>query len=221
MRGLPREERDRRREHGRRGDQPPQAGGVDRGQGRQLRAGALAHLLAAGEPGTAGGAVALAGGAEQLVHLVRPVRVAAVGALDALVAAPALGHLAEAARTRVQQRLERLPGAAAGRAPVVDRGQLMRLPRPVLDAGAVAGRTETHGAQPAPPCYRHQAAARSGTRTRPRPTRSSAIWTPFVAAPLRRLSATTNRLSPLRRDASSRMRPTRTSSVPDAADGRG
>src|SRR6185312_2565935 len=162
-----------------------------------------------------------AGGAEQLVHLVGPVRVAPVGALDAVVPAPALGHLAQAARAGVQQRLERLPGGAAGRPPVVDRGELMRLPGAVLDAGPVAGRSQTHGAQPPPPGYRHQAAARPGTRTRPRPTRSSAIWMPFVAAPLRRLSATTNRLRPLRREASSRMRPTRTSSVPAAADGRG
>ena len=90
----------------------------------------------------------------------------------------------------------------------------MRLPRAMLVARTGACGTEADGAEVAAPGRRpHQAAARPGTRTRSRSTRSSAIWTPFVAAPLRRLSETIHSASPFRRDGSRRMRPTRTSSV--------
>ena len=65
-----------------------------------------------------------------------------------------------------------------------------------------------------PPC---QAAAPAGTRTSPRSCRASASCTAFVAAPLSRLSLTTQRFSARGCDGSRRMRPTNTSSRPAAA----
>jgi hypothetical protein len=50
---------------------------------------------------------------------------------------------------------------------------------------------------------------------------SSAICTAFVAAPLRKLSATTHRLSPFAMLSSRRTRPTKTSSFPSAYSGMG
>ena len=56
---------------------------------------------------------------------------------------------------------------------------------------------------------------------RPFSRRSWAIWTALVAAPLRRLSATHQRLRPFSTEKSRRMRPTKTSSLPSAKRGIG
>ena len=56
---------------------------------------------------------------------------------------------------------------------------------------------------------------------RPFSRRSWAIWTALVAAPLRRLSATHQRLRPFLTEKSRRMRPTKTSSLPSAKRGIG
>ena len=53
------------------------------------------------------------------------------------------------------------------------------------------------------------------------PTRSSAIWTAFVAAPLRRLSDTIHMLNARGWESSGRIRPTKTSSRPSATSGEG
>ena len=66
------------------------------------------------------------------------------------------------------------------------------------------------------------------TRRRPLPVRDevagnqrSAICTPLVAAPLRRLSATIHSARPFVRESSRRIRPTNTSSLPEASSGSG
>ena len=58
-------------------------------------------------------------------------------------------------------------------------------------------------------------------RQRPRATTSSAICTALVAAPLRRLSETSQRARPFGSATSSRMRPTNTSSLPSPSRGMG
>ena len=69
------------------------------------------------------------------------------------------------------------------------------------------------------PCLRP--AKRNYSARRPFSRRSWAIWTALVAAPLRRLSATHQRLRPFSTEKSRRMRPTKTSSLPSAKRGIG
>ncbi len=111
--------------------------------------------------------------------------------IHAPVPGAALGHLTQAARTGVQDRGERMPGVADRVAAIEDRQELVRRPQAMVITDAPAYLPQAHGAQGAASMLHTYAAAAPGTRTRSRSTSTSAIWTPLVAAPLRRLSATT------------------------------
>ena len=90
-----------------------------------------------------------------------------------------------------------------------DRQELAGRPQAVVITHAPSYLPQAHGAQGAASMLHTYAAAAPGTRTSFRSTSNSAICMPLVAAPLRRLSATTQSARPLRRDSSRRMRPTK------------
>ena len=84
---------------------------------------------------------------------------------------------------------------------------------PAGEVRAIVGQGEAKRASHAP-----RPGAGNGLTQR---IRSSAIWIPLSAAPLRSWSPTTQKLRPLARDRSSRMRPTKQSSWPSTATGIG
>ena len=158
------------------------------------------RLAAAGEAAAGERGLALGGRAEQLVDLVGAVAAGAVVVVEAGQAAAVLGDVAQAARAGMRRRLVGLP-LLTGAAPAVGDGQqLVALPRAVGGAHPPgARRTQTgHSVPRAPLKPRPLRRGRGSGRAAPG---APAIWTPFRAAPLRRLSATTQRASPLGRDA--------------------
>src|SRR5262249_62251706 len=84
---------------------------------------------------------------------------------------------------------------------------------PAVEIAAVIGEDQLHIAHDQGKCYFR------GSRLRR--TSTSAICTALVAAPLRRLSATTHKFRPLATVGSRRTRPTKTSSRPSAASASG
>src|SRR5207253_10858575 len=90
--------------------------------------------------------------------------------------------------------------------PVVDEHDGELFGRGVIDRSVGLERRE-HGGQQTSDFFRH-------LPTTPISTACSAICTAFSAAPLRRLSDTIHSTRPCRVEASSRMRPTKTSSLP-------
>ena len=130
--------------------------------------------------------VALCARAEQLVDLAYgPCGSRVLAMVDALAPAPALGHLAQAARAGVQHRLERAATCLAGQPPAGRRRSASWCgpPRAVLDAAPPSVARMQHTGHRLPrPCHRHQAAACSGTRIEvaldQEPRRSGRRWSP-------------------------------------------
>jgi hypothetical protein len=126
------------------------------------------------------------------------------------------GLVAESHRGRgIHRRLARAgdEGLARGVGPPAE---VARLPRPLARRAADAG-----GAGAPAGRVVEDRCARLGPQSQPRVTSDSAICTALVAAPLRRLSLTTQSARPRGCEESSRMRPTSTSSRPAASRGSG